>query len=414
MDISVNELEYCKLEVIYKSDPQDVKDKRDFVAKEMAKTYTPKGFRKGRATPEVIRLSFPNEVQGHLQQEMLNKAFTDAVVEKNIKPFGGPSISSVKLDGNNFECKFSIHTLPELELKEYKNFDIPKYHPAQTIEELAQKMLQEVRAENGEMLPYTENDFVQNGDSIVVKYDTFLDNVPIEKLSSEGTVLQVGRINVKGFDEQISGMKVGDEREFTLRSPEDFEPEHANKDLLFKVKLLSGSKNVPAPLDDNLAKKMGLEDFNALQTQANGVASARIQEVENSYYQQQISQRLIEKHDIKIPNWILEPEAQVQAKIQKLDWEKLGEEDKNKLFKLAEDGIKLSLILEKIRGSEPEAQVSDTELMNIVKQNLSQYTNEIDKVIADIYQKGQMSMLLSRVKDEFVLNFIIKNCNLIE
>jgi trigger factor len=415
MEIEVSEIEYCKQAIKYQASTEVVKERKNFVAKEMAKTYEVKGYRKGKATPEAIRLSFPRELEGHLKQEMLNKAFADAVTEKNIKPFGGPQVISSVIEGNNFDCEFSVHTLPEFELKEYKGFDLPKHSSGTGIEELSQQILQELRMEHSTSVPYGEDDFVQLTDSIVVQYSTFMGDEPIERLSSEGTVLEVGRINVPGFDDNILGMKPGDEREFTLTAPDkDFDPEFLGKELKFKVKLVGGSKKTPAALDDELAQRIGLENFEALQTQVKGVAGAKIQGMENGHYQDQIGRRLISNHEFKIPEWISLPEAKVQAEMQKQAWDSLTEEDKAKRIKDAEDGIKLSLILGKIQDEEPEAQLTDEEMLAMGKKNISQYTQDPDRVMQDIYQKGQMSMFLSRIKDEFTLNFILKNCNIIE
>lgn len=415
MEIEMSEVEYCKVKVKYQASTEDVKEKKDFVAREMAKTYEVNGFRKGKATPEAIRISYPKQLEGHLKQEMLNKAFTDSVVEKNIKPFGGPQIILSELDGNNFDCEFSVHTLPEFELKQYKGFEIPKHNTGTSIEELSQQILQELRMEQSTSVPYGENDFVQLTDSVVVQYNTFMGEQPVERLSSEGTVLEVGRINVPGFDDELLGMKPGEEKEFTLKTPaKDFDPEYSDKELKFKVKLLNGSKRVPAGLDDELAQRIGLENFEALQKQVIGVAGAKIQGMENGHYQDQISRRLIANHDFKIPQWIAIPEAQIQVKMQQKNWDTLSEEEKEKYIKDAEDGVKLSLILSKIQDEEPEAQLTDEELLAMARNNISQYTQNPDAVMDDIYKKGQMSMFLSRIKDEFTLNFILKNCTIVE
>ncbi len=210
-------------------------------------------------------------------------------------------------------------------------------------------------------------------------------------------------------------MKPGEEREFTLTTPEkEFDPDYLNKELTFKVKLMGGSKKVPAALDDELAQRIGLANFAALTTQVQGVAGAKIQGMENGHYQDQIGRRLVANHDFKIPEWIAIPEAKVQAKMAKKDWEALSDEEKAKQIKDAEDGIKLSLVLGKVQDNEPEAQLTDEEMINMGKKNIAQYTQDPDKVMQDIYQKGQMSMFLSRIKDEFTLNFILRNCNIIE
>jgi trigger factor len=414
MDIQLNDEGYCKVNVKYKADTDTVKEKRQYVAKEMAKSYEVKGFRKGKASPEVIRLSYPKEVEAYLKQEMLNQAFTDVVSEKGIKPFGGPQISSSTIEGNLFEAEFSVHTLPEFELKQYKGFEIPKYAATTTVDELSQKMLQELRTEHAEDVPYGENDFVQAGDKVVLQYHSFLDEAPIEELSSEGVILKIGQTNIPGFDDNLLGMKNEEEREFVLRTPKDFNEKFADKLITFKVKLMMGSKSNLAGLDDELAKKIGLETFASLMEEVGSVASAKLQGHENGHYQEQVGRRLIAEHDFVVPQWIADPEAKVQAQMQKKSWDTLSDEEKQKLTKDAEEGIKLSLILTKIQENEPDAQLHDDEVLKMARENLSKYTKNPDEVMQDVINKGQLPMFFSRIRDEHTLGFVVKNSTIIE
>lgn len=414
MDVQVESIDYCKVQIKYTGDAEDVRKNRHSVAKEMSKTYPVKGFRTGKASPEVIKLTYKNEVEGYLKQQMIERAYQDSIAEKGIKPFGGPQIISTSLDGNDFKAEFSVHTIPEFELKQYKGFEIPKLTTEMNVDELTQKILQELRIQHADLVPYGENEFVQDGDGIVVQYNSLIGEEELTDLSSEGATLEVGKINVPGFGDALIGMKPGEEREFTLHTPEDFSEKYGDKDLTFKVKLITGSKKVPMALDDDLAKKVNLVDYAALETEARNAASTRIQGIENARYQDQIGRRLVAEHDFVVPAWILEPEAKVQAQMAKKEWEKLTEEEQKEMLKGAEEGIKLSLVLEKVREEEPEAVLTDEELFELAQKNIAQYTNNPQAAMQDIAQKGQIGMLLSRVKDEYTLNFIIKQSTIVE
>ena len=414
MEINITDLDYCKVKIAYKADIEDVRQQRQRVAREMSKTWDVPGFRKGKASAEVIRLSFPKEVEGYLRQEMLSKAYADSIAEKNIKPFGGPEIISNKLEGNNFEAELSVHTLPEFELKQYKGFEIPKHASEITVEELTQKILQELRMQHAESKPYGENEFIQAGDGVVIQYKSFLNGEELTDLSSEGALLEVGKINVPGFDDAILGMKPEEERDFTLHTPKEFSEKYGDKDILFKVKFMTGSKKIPAALDDELAKRVGLKDYAELNQQAHSAATIRIQGIENAHYQDQVSRRLVTEHKFEVPEWIVKPEAQVQAQMQKKKWDDLNEEERAKFTAIADEGLRLSLVLSKIQEKEIEAQLTEEELFQLAKENIAKVSGNPDQVLQDIAQKGQLDMLLTRVKDEHALNFIIKNSTIVE
>ena len=414
MDIQISEIEYCKVSIKYQGDPEDVKKKRQFVAREMAKTWEVKGFRKGKSSPEVIKITYPKEVDAHLRQEMLRKAYQDSLNEKNIKAFGGPEVVSSKLEGNVFEAEFAVHTMPEFELKNYKGFEIPKYPSPMTVDDLSQKILQEFREQHADTVPYAEGDFVQMKDKIVVNYEAFEGDMKLEDLSAEGTILEVGKINLQGFDDEILGMKPNEERSFVLHTPKDFVTEFADKNIRFVVKLISGSKLVPAALDDELAKKGGGETFADLEKEAKTLASNRLAEAAENHYRDQVGNRLIVEHDFVVPEWIASPEAQVQAEMRKLNWKELSEEEQTKMKEEASEAIKLSLVLSKIQEEEPAAALTEEELLQKARENFSQFTANPNEVLETVAKKGQLGMLLTRVKDEHTLSYIVKQSTIIE
>ena len=408
----MKESEYCKLDIDYEADIDTVLNKREEVINQFKSAKIP-GFRQNKATKEVVKFHFGKEIDARLKQELANDALQNVISEKNIKPFGYPNFTSVELNGEKFTCKFTLHKRPDFELATYKGFDIPKPKLPQ-IEELAQKIVQELRTKHGKTTPYTENDFVQMGDQIIIDCKTFINNEPIERLTFSGEILNVGRINVPGFSENILGMQCNDNREFELSIPENYGGDLAGKTVKFEVKLLMGSKIEDAILDDELASKIGLTNVNDLMTNAVSIASSRISELDNEQVFNQISKRLIENHTFKIPYWISTAEAKFNANTNKLEWDKLTDEEKESIIKHAANNVKLSMILEKVREQEPDAQLTQDEMLGIAKNNISQFTKEPEKVFQDLISSGQLSVFLNRIKDEYTLDFIKKNSNIIE
>lgn len=414
-NITISEAGEFKLNIEYEEAIEKVKEMRDNVLREMTKSYKVPGFREKKATKEAINFTMPQEVENNLKQSLARSAYEQTIIEKGLKPFGQPQFSMVNLTGETFKCNFSIHTLPEVELKQYKGFDLPKFNSAMTADELSQSILQELRNTNGEQIPYTENDFVQANDQIILEFKASFEEKEIEELTTPSTILQVGKINIPGFDENIIGMKIGENREFMLRTPENFyKPEYKDKVLNFQVKLIGGSKMIPAPLDESLAKKAKFESFEKMMEIVGGTASSRVQEWETDYLFDQVARRLLEIHTIKVPSWLSLPEAKMIAKSSQKDWEKISDEEKEAFLADAEKGIILSLVLEAVRNNEPDAQLTDEELLRLAEKNIGKFTQEPSKVMEGLYRDGKLSSVLGRIRDEFVLSFIVKNSNIIE
>lgn len=425
MNIVINEIEYCKILVQCETDSDVIAVKKAEIIRKFKGQKVP-GFRPNHATPEAIRQHFKKEINDALKQELADDAVHNVVFEKNIKPFGRPIFNYANLEESylvsangesalpKFKCEFSLHVQPEFELKVYKEFEIPKAAGTGSVEEFTQRILQELRSKNGSTVPYGQDDFVQMGDTIILDYKTTLEGQPVESLSDSGQILNVGRINIPGFSESLLGMKPDETREFDLNMPETYKPEFAGKTLHFDVKVTMGSKVEPAPLNDELAKKIGLDNFDILMTNVRQAASARVIELETLHNMDQISRRLVDNHDFKVPGWISTGEAQINANNAGQKWEEIADSEKEKHIEMAEKSIKLSLILQKVRDNEPDAQLSDEEVFDLARKNISKYSQDPEKVLAEIYKNGHLPLLFNRIKDEYTLDFIQKTSKIIE
>lgn len=413
MEIQVNETDYCKLLIQASANQDEIQSKRTDVLAEF-KPRKVSGFRPGHAPLDAIKMTFRKEIEEATKQKLVEAAYETARAEHNIRPFGHPHFTFVRLEGGKFSCEFALHKQPDFTLGTYKGFDIPKPTGMMPVDEFAQKMIQELREKNGNMRAYGEDDFIQMGDSVILDFTASVDGEACDDVKGEGKILTVGKIGIPGFSENILGMKSGETREFELFIQDSLDAKYTNKVMKFSVKLIIGSKIEVAPLDDTLATKIGLKDLNELVEKANAMASARVQELEKGTILDQVSRRLIENHDFKIPSWISLPEAQVIVRGNGGDWNQLTDEQKETCIQSAERSVKLSLILEKVRDEEPDTQLSSEELLKIAQANLAEHVKDPSAVMEQLYKTGQLPIFLGRIKDEYTLDFIVKTCNIVE
>lgn len=421
MNINVEEVEYCKIKVLFEADPKQVEEKRAEVFGHFRKAAIP-GFRQGKAPDNVVLYHFNSRIEDATKQELAQAAFLATIGEKNYRPFGQPLFLSSELAGTQFSCEFFMHKLPDVELKTYKGFNLPK-SPLPSSVEMAEKTLQELRVRNGEALPFEENDFLQEKDQAIINYKGFVGDSQEPSLVKEASLIVVGNSPIQGFDDNILGMKVGEIRTFELTTPDNFDPQElAGKTVRMEVELMMGSKITPAALDDALAKKLGLETVQDLINMTQGAASSRTDELDKKYLSEQISIRLLENHTLDIPDWLATYEAKVFAKQVGFEWDDISDEHKEGFLAKANKNIKLAIILDKIRENEPEAQMTDEEVIDIIYRNLPLFKKDIPnlkgkedmEVIKNIQESGLMPALLAQVKNDFTIDFIIKNSTIIE
>lgn len=415
MEIEVKEIENCRLEVTCTADAGEILEKRGEILKHFRKAPVP-GCRPGKASLDAIKIHYRTQIEESLKRALAEDAYHNTIFEKELKPHGAPMFNSADMVEGGFECKFNMNVKPKFELKTYRDFEIPKPDQDMTVSDLSQKMMQELRVRFGQAIPYDEDDFVQKGDNIILDYVGTVDGEENENLSAEGEMMTVGSSQLAAFDDNLLGMNLGETREFDLVVPDEGLPSLAGKTVHFTVTISMGSKLVPAALDDELAKKLGKEDLTDLKEFVNKTAMAKIEHIHHNKLTEQVAHLLLENHEFEAPNWLVLSEAQYLVHNAKLDWEKIADTDKEQYMKMAEKNVRISLILDRIRDEEPEAQLSDEEVFEIVKQNVAKSNSQAspDEIIQEMNRSGYMQILFSRIRDEYALDFIVKTSKIVE
>ncbi len=415
MQIEVKELEPCKLNVQYTADALEILNKRAEVLTAFKKAPVP-GFREGKASMDAIKLHYRSQIEEALKRALAEDAFHNTLFEKKLRPHGAPRFNEVMMGDGKFTCTFDLYTKPDFEPATYKELEIPKPHQDYNTILIAEQMMQELRVRFGEVVPYTEGDFVQAGDNIIVDYEGTVDGQKVDNVSATGEMITVGRSNIASFDDNVLGMMLGEVREFDVAVPPDGLPSLAGKTVRLKVTLIMGSKTTPCPLDDSLAQKLGKKDYPELKEFVHATAGAKAEETARNALIEAVATRLVTDNTFSVPNWMTLSEAQYLVHQSKLDWNTLPDADKEKYMELSEKNVKLSLVLDKIRELEPEAQLTDQEVFDVIKRNLAQtqVQTPIDDVIKEMNRTGYLQILFSRIRDEHALDFVVKSAKVIE
>jgi trigger factor len=415
MEIQVNELEPCKLSVRCKANFVEISDKRIEVQNAFKKAPVP-GFRPGKASMDAIKLHYRQQIDDSLKRALAEDAYHNSLYEKNIRPHGAPKFSAMLLDGGSFTCDFELYTKPDFELAPYKDMEMPKPPQDKDANVMAQQMLQELRVRLGDVVPYGEDDFIQQNDNIIIDYEATIDGEKVGSLCATGEMLTIGSNHIPDFDSNLLGMKSGETREFDVHVPDTGLPSMVGKTAHFKVTLTTGAKTTPCPLDDQLAVRMGKKDFNELQEFVGAAAAARVGNSGKMALHDAIAKRLVADNTINVPNWMSLSEAQYLAHQSQLDWTTMTDVDKEKFIEMAAKNVKLSLVLDRVREKEVESQLSDQEVFDIIKKNLAQtkIDKSIDEVIQEMNRTGYLQILFSRIRDEYTMDFIVKTAKVIE
>ena len=212
------------------------------------------GFRPGKAPRKLIEKMYGAEV---FYEEAINIAFPEAydaaVQEQELRVVGYPSVELVGEAGEaGFTFKATVPVYPEVTLGQYKGLSAPKDEvkvAASDVDERL-KMLQD---RNSRLVSVDRE--AKEGDTAVIDFEGFLDGKPFEGGKGENHSLELGSHSfVPGFEEQIVGMKAGDEKELPITFPKDYHKDLAGKDVIFKVKVHEVKEKQVPELDDEFAK----------------------------------------------------------------------------------------------------------------------------------------------------------------
>ncbi len=212
------------------------------------------GFRKGKAPRMVIEGMYgANIFYDDAIEDIGPKAFEYAVTTEELKTVGRPEITNADIsDEKALELSFSVAAYPEVSLGQYKGIEAEKLEINITDLDV-DKYLEEMRKRNGRQTS-VEREAV-SGDTVVLDYDGYLDGERFDGGQNENQRLELGSNTfVPGFEDQMIGMKAGDERDINITFPEDYHENLAGKAVVFKVKVHEVIETELPELDDEFAK----------------------------------------------------------------------------------------------------------------------------------------------------------------
>ena len=396
MQVTTEDVEYCKVKVNYVADSKVVSKKAKDALNEIRSLPVP-GFRPGKATDTAIKLKYKDRINQWVSGEMLNHAHDDILFETKIKPLGRPQLLNHSLKNNEFSCELMYLKKPEFELKQFKEIEVSEPNQSANVDEIADDILLQLRKKHASSVPYGESDFVQMGDKITLSYQVGED--PIK----EGQLYIVGEKLLPEFDENLQGMTAGETRTFNVLIND--------KPVSCTATVHMGMKLILAPLDDELAKLYNLVKVGALMNTINSMAQQRVASIRNEGIGNQIKEKLVSDHDFEVPPWLVLMEGQYLAMIEGLKWDDLTDEVKDKYLDRAKQNVKFTLILDSIRDTAKESELSDSECVDVVKQQIFRQKPgiNVNSAIQEMSKTGALAGLVAKTKNDFTLQYLVDN-----
>ena len=349
-----------------------------------AKYFNIPGFRKGKAPYQMVEKTYGVEIfYEDAFNEIAGEIYENGIKENNIDVVSNPKIDIVQIGkGQDLIFTAVVETKPEVKLGKYKGIEIEKVEYNVSDEDIEHELGH--MAEKNARLVSVEDRAVESGDITVIDFEGFVEDKAFEGGKAENHELTIGSNTfIPGFEDQIIGMKIDEEREINVKFPEQyFSEELAGKDAMFKVKLHEIKRKEMPEINDELAKD--ISEFDTLAELKNSIKEKqeKSNEMKAKYeIEENAIKAVCEAAKVEIPAGMVELEIDNMQKDieQRLSYQgmrfddylkminKTTEEFRSEYKEQAERQIKSRLVLEAI-AVDAKLEATDEEITSKIKE----------------------------------------------
>ena len=395
------------------------------VYQKSARYFNIPGFRKGKAPFNIVERMYGDEIfYEDAFNELVPSIYEKEIEDNKIEAVSKPEINIVKMKkGEDLVFTALVQTKPEVKLGKYKGIELKKVEYPVTDEDVEHE-LAHVQEHNARIIT-VEDRPVQDKDIAVIDFQGFVDGKAFEGGKAEKHELEIGsKTFIPGFEDQVIGMKVGEEKDINVKFPEDyFSKDLAGKDATFKVKLHEiKEKQLPA-LDDEFAKDVS--EFDTLKDYKTSIKEKK-QAQNDDKAKHETENLAIEavsnETKIDIPSGMIETEidALIRDLEQQLSYQginldqylkimnKTRKEIEENYKEQAEKNVKSRLILEAIIKEE-KIESTDEEINAKIKEMATNYGRKEEELSKNEALKEYIS---NTIKTEKAIELIIKNAKI--
>jgi trigger factor len=384
-----------------------------------------KGFRPGKVPISHLKKVYGKSIMAQLVNEMIQEKPASILAERGERSATQPEISMTEdekeadqiLSGAaDFEFTMSYEVIPSFDVADLSGVKVVREVVEVPAEEVEEQVLRV--AENSRSFEPKKGK-AADGDRVTINYLGKVDGEPFEGGADQDAELVIGSNRfIPGFEEQLVGLKEGDEKVITVTFPADYQAAHlAGKEATFDIKVKAVAAPGELEINDELAKTLGLESADKLREIVRSQIEDQYGQVTRQKLKRQILDQLDEAHKFDTPSKL------VDAEFESI-WRQINQElsDNGKTFAdedtteeaareeyraLAERRVRLGLVLSKI-GEEAGVEVSDEELQRSLFEQVRRFPGQ-EQEIYEYFQKtpGAVASLRAPIFEEKTIDHLM-------
>ena len=408
---------------------EDLAKKLDVKIKEMQPQVSLKGFRPGKVPVSHIRKMFGPSIMRDVIEDTVNESSQQAINDNSIRPAGQPKID-LRANGEevtsgtaDLEYQMTVEVIPEFDPVDPETLKFTRLVCPVEDKDIDERL---AKLSEGQKTfkKKAKTAKAKKDDAVLINFTGRIDGEAFDGGAMEGHQLVLGSGTfIPGFEDQLIGSKAGDKLDVTVTFPEDYNAAAlAGKEAVFETEVLEVQGAKDAELDDELAKKFGMDDLDALKAAVKEQAEAEFDMQSKMKLKRVILDELDAKHDFELPGGMVEAEfdniwKQVEAEkaagqLDEEDAAKSEDDLKGDYRKIAERRVRLGLVLADM-GQKAEITISNEELQGAMIAEARRYPGQEQQVI-EFYQKNpqMLAQLRAPIYEEKVVELITEKAEI--
>ena len=400
--------------------PQDAVDHEiHHIAQEFAKKARVPGFRPGRAPINVVRTRYREEIVSEMMQHLLPKYFGDAVEERKLDVvMNTPNFEKIDYEnGQTLKFTATFEVYPDLNVSNYVGVPVEEV-PASVTDEEVDNGLKVLQEEMSEMVPVDDERPIQENDFAEISFTGVVEGEAETPIAGNNVMCEIGgKTTLKEFTENLTGGKVGEEKQFPVSYRADYpEPRLAGKTVHYNLKVESLKEKKLPPLNDDFAQGYGdYKTLDELKTKVRGDIEKHKKDHAAEAMREKILEWLEDNNDFEVPSALVE--RQLESRLQRMlrdlarrginpqrldvDWGKIRTEQQG----MSVRDVKGSLILDYVADKEG-INVEDSEIDAEVEMIANETQRPKEKVREILSRENGLQRLTGQLRNRKTMNFL--------
>ncbi|MGI9372579.1 MAG: trigger factor [Hyphomicrobiales bacterium] len=414
-------------------DAKELGNKLDDRLNELKNQVQLKGFRPGKVPMNHLKKVYGKQAMAEVVEKAVGETSQAALTERDESPAYQPEVSFDEskdmqpvLDGAaDLEYSMTYEIVPNFEIGDWSKFTFEK-QVADVTEDDIDEALENILTQYKDFEPKGDKSKAAEGDQVVIDFLGKMDGEAFEGGAAEDAPLELGSNSfIPGFEDQLVGLKKGDEKTLNVTFPADYPQEAlAGKDATFDVTVKEVSKPKKSEANDELAQKMGLESLEALRGEIRKQAEGDFASASATKLKRFVLDTLDEEYKVELPQKLVDSEFEniweaVMNEIKEhgRSFEDEGtteEEARKEYMDIAERRVRLGLVLGKV-GEQAGVQISDEELQGAMIERVRQFPGQ-EQQVYDFYRNNPNAMLELRgpIFEQKVVDHIVEQAKVDE